>query len=366
VLVAIFFVDVSNSNAQYAQTDYGNFQSFRPRETLIFADDFSDDLSGSFPKGWCITSPCDEPNLTASKSKYCFVQKNNDTSALVVTTVPAKTLENYIQPFLQKDYLPDSFVLEFDFMLLTEDASCDLFFNYEHSCLVQSFSILNKNGLDFTLENYGYAATSDTNRKYYSYKPLIHHSPDVGKWHHFSIDFNTGIIACYVDEKRILYVPSCGYFPKRFVLTCTNGTGNVKFANVKLEKGSYTSRQVLEDFNKILSEKKLVTHSILFDVNSSHIKPESTEFLNRLAAFLKNHADVKLEIGGYTDSDGNEVSNDLLSQKRAEEVKNQLVKRGANIKQLAAHGYGSRRPISSNSTLEGKANNRRVEFESKK
>jgi outer membrane protein OmpA-like peptidoglycan-associated protein len=77
---------------------------------------------------------------------------------------------------------------------------------------------------------------------------------------------------------------------------------------------------------------------------------------------MKDNPDIKFEIGGYTDSDGDDAYNMTLSQQRADAVKTQLTSMGIDASRLTTKGYGETKPISDNKTPEGKANNRRVEF----
>jgi outer membrane protein OmpA-like peptidoglycan-associated protein len=77
---------------------------------------------------------------------------------------------------------------------------------------------------------------------------------------------------------------------------------------------------------------------------------------------LKDNPDVKFEVDGHTDNTGTSGHNLTLSQQRADAVKDQLVKMGIDASRLTSKGLGDTKPVSDNNTLEGKANNRRVEF----
>ena len=77
---------------------------------------------------------------------------------------------------------------------------------------------------------------------------------------------------------------------------------------------------------------------------------------------LNKRTDLQLEIQGHTDSDGADVYNQDLSERRAVSVKNYLVNNGINTDRLTTIGYGETNPVASNKTKEGKAKNRRIEF----
>lgn len=99
-----------------------------------------------------------------------------------------------------------------------------------------------------------------------------------------------------------------------------------------------------------------------FASGSSTILKSSYSELGELIAYLKLKPHIKIEIAGHTDSDGDDKANLTLSQKRAEAVKNYLVKNGISSKRLVAKGYGELHPIASNNSENGKALNRRTEI----
>ena len=109
-------------------------------------------------------------------------------------------------------------------------------------------------------------------------------------------------------------------------------------------------------------KKSIVLEGVNFDTNSSHLKPESASTLDRVAEGLKENPDVRVEVGGHTDSQGNDAHNMQLSRDRANSVKAYLIGKGVPAKQLQAKGYGETKPIADNKTADGRARNRRVEL----
>ena len=100
---------------------------------------------------------------------------------------------------------------------------------------------------------------------------------------------------------------------------------------------------------------------ILFDVDKYDVRPEAAEVLKNLATVLKE-ADIKaFEIDGHTDSDASDEHNQVLSENRANSVKNFLTSQGLTA-EITINGYGESRPIATNDTPEGKQKNRRVEI----
>ncbi|MBV6439978.1 MAG: hypothetical protein EPGJADBJ_01636 [Saprospiraceae bacterium] len=101
---------------------------------------------------------------------------------------------------------------------------------------------------------------------------------------------------------------------------------------------------------------------IMFDVNKATLRPESDIKLAAVLAILNEYPAVKLRIGGYTDSDGNDIANLKLSGERANACKNWLIAKGITPERLEAEGYGEQHPVAPNDTPENKAKNRRISF----
>lgn len=105
-----------------------------------------------------------------------------------------------------------------------------------------------------------------------------------------------------------------------------------------------------------------VIQGLVFRPFSSEILPSSHQVLNEAAKVLLDYATLRLEIGGHTDPAGDPQANRLLSQQRADAVRQYLIGRGVQAWRLMAVGYGSERPRFPNTTPQGRAQNRRVEF----
>jgi OOP family OmpA-OmpF porin len=102
--------------------------------------------------------------------------------------------------------------------------------------------------------------------------------------------------------------------------------------------------------------------NIYFDFDKTTLKKESFVELNKVVDFLKQNGSVEIEIEGHTDNKGSDDYNANLSQGRSQAVVDYIVSQGIESFRLTAHGYGESKPIDSNDSEAGRANNRRVEF----
>jgi outer membrane protein OmpA-like peptidoglycan-associated protein len=103
--------------------------------------------------------------------------------------------------------------------------------------------------------------------------------------------------------------------------------------------------------------------AILFDIDSSEIKPTAKENLQKMAAVLVKYPDTDLVVAGHTDNTGSDAHNQKLSERRAYAVKDYLVTYGVAPARLQARGFGEARPVADNDTVAGRTQNRRVEVE---
>ncbi|MDZ7593679.1 MAG: OmpA family protein [Thiobacillus sp.] len=106
----------------------------------------------------------------------------------------------------------------------------------------------------------------------------------------------------------------------------------------------------------------LVLEGVNFEFDKAVIRPQDYAILDQNIVALKEWGDVDVEVAGHTCSIGTEEYNLGLSQRRAEAVRNYLVSKGVSADRLTVRGYGESRPVASNDTREGRAQNRRVEL----
>lgn len=105
----------------------------------------------------------------------------------------------------------------------------------------------------------------------------------------------------------------------------------------------------------------LTLGDVLFDTGRAELNPGAGRTLDQLAAFLKENPERTVEIEGYTDSVGSEQMNQVLSERRANAVKNALTYRGIASNRVSARGFGEANPVATNNTAAGRQQNRRVE-----
>jgi len=121
--------------------------------------------------------------------------------------------------------------------------------------------------------------------------------------------------------------------------------------------GLPSPEECVDQINGVLASRK-----ITFAPGSSDIDEVARDTVERIADLLRTCEDVRMEIGGYTDSQGREEMNQTLSQTRAEAVLNALAGRRVNTDMLTAIGFGEERSIATNETDAGREANRRIEF----
>ncbi len=142
-------------------------------------------------------------------------------------------------------------------------------------------------------------------------------------------------------------VSADGYLPETFPVEIIKGETVIK--NVKLVK-------------KLEKEEVIVLRGINFASGQAVIPPAEYPILDQVVQVLKANEKVRVEIGGHTDSVGGDAYNQGLSERRAQSVMNYLIQRGIAASRLEARGYGEYQPVASNTTRDGRSQNRRIEF----
>jgi OOP family OmpA-OmpF porin len=163
----------------------------------------------------------------------------------------------------------------------------------------------------------------------------------------------------YINETRVANFPSAnfGRSNRLFFYVSAQEDRPAMFANFRVAAGDKKM------YDALTANGRVATQGILFDSGSDRIRPESTPTLKEIGQMLKDHADLKLLIEGHTDNVGDDASNQTLSEKRANAVRDHLISNyGIEAARLQAKGFGETKPVGSNDTPEGRQNNRRVEL----
>ena len=112
-----------------------------------------------------------------------------------------------------------------------------------------------------------------------------------------------------------------------------------------------------------VEEKIVITQKIHFEFNRSNIRPISYPIIDDVAYLLQRNPQISLvRVEGHTDWIGSDAYNKILSERRANSVRNYLIQKGIAPSRLIAEGYGETRPVADNNTVQGRARNRRTEF----
>jgi OmpA-OmpF porin, OOP family len=316
-----------------AITAYQNYD-FTPGDTILFADDFTTTQDGEFPDQW---------ELIKGQG---VVNKTQGYPALLLTD------GNYAQVsprIKKKPYLGPQFTVEYDTFMGEGAYAVQLFFETG-----DNESYVSVDGSD---ANYVNGADSYTLS---GGLPSVIRGQDnyPGHWHHIALAVKNKQLKVYVDQYRVLTVPDMHTAPDSIRMGgIADASAPLIFRNVRLASGGGMN-MVGQKF----TEAKIVTHGINFDVDKATLRPESMGTLNQIKAVLTANPDLKFEIDGHTDNSGAAAHNLTLSQQRADAVKVQLVGMGIASTRLTTKGFGDSKPMASNDTPEGKANNRRVEF----
>lgn len=171
---------------------------------------------------------------------------------------------------------------------------------------------------------------------------------------------NKKYLKVYMNEQRMANIPNADFVRgDRIHINMYNpGAEEILIDNVRVAEGG---KKILYD--ALLANGRVATQGIYFDSGSDNLRPESTPTLKEMGQMLHEHADLRLLIEGHTDDQGDDAYNQDLSERRAASVRSYLVSEyGIDEGRLESTGFGETKPVSPNTTPEGRQNNRRVEL----
>lgn len=340
----------SNSKPSRKTTTSSSKFDFEQGSKVLYFDDFQRLNIGDFPAEFNTNSSGEVVTLSGKDGKWLSMTKNG-------SFVPESIKE-----------LPENFTLEFEVGLIGNDpgnnySGFGLNFATDKESLLREVlfpegsSILYLHpGADMAMVQVLPVGSNEI----YNEIPMPQWSSKGETFAKISIWRQKGRLRLYANESKIVDMPMFFLenkpyrlaFFRSFFEDCELVITNLRFAVAGEDTRS-----------KLITEGRLVTNGILFDVNSDNIRPESGVVLRDIAKTLQENPTVRVKIIGHTDSDGADAANLTLSQKRAAAVKNALNNfYGIDANRMETDGKGESDPAQSNSTAEGKAANRRVEF----
>lgn len=329
------------SDGKSKSVSAGNYKNydFVPGDKIIFQPDLSSEVDAELPARFTVKKGAAEIQSYEGE-KILHLQPDASTA---------------VEPLMSTEhYLPEQFTLEFDVMYENDDA----YFRYSSDFRIGFSAMGDENYYNgglyaFVINNISQCSLGKTGTQ--NFPDALQKSFGAGNtWHHIAIYVRKNIGKAYVDQYRVCATNTLPAGADKLYIKADRY--GIKIKNFRLAAGGS------DKYNKIVTDGKFITHGILFDVNKATIKPESMGALNEIAKLMKAHNDLKFEIDGHTDSDGNADANIKLSQQRADAVKEKLSDMGINVSRLTTKGFGATKPIDKNDNAEGKANNRRVEF----
>jgi len=316
---------------------------FIPGSEVIFEDNQVGEENGEFPSRWDLVKGRVEMAEFGDKDVIYFL----DAGSLIV-------------PYLknaEEDYLPGEYTIEFDGWFEKDEYTFYEVFYYDKKKQKQSSSHLYSKSVTVYVNG---AKAENTRSKYPGVK--YEYNTDESIWRHIAISFNRRALKVYLDDARIINIPNMEINPTGITLGIDgHGTAGVKGIN-RFVKNFRVAKGAVKLYDKLLSDGKIIANGIRFDVGNSTIRPESMGIINEVVEMMEDHPELSFSIEGHTDSDGDDDLNLKLSEERAKAVKQAIVDTGIESSRLTTKGLGESNPVSDNTSPEGKANNRRVEF----
>lgn len=322
---------------------------FVPGERVIFADDFSADRVGNFPKRLEFISGTLQ--VVEAQGKRWLRAETEATFALPLP-----------------EALPERWTLEFDITIpwwgmYFYSAPAGFEPPEGRSPPGHEMSYVSIGGTDAGIHigRGGRTATMDPRRVFET-----DDNPITGQLLRARLHVDGKYAKFYLNEKRISNVPVTNFVRGNRIIFGTTGfpPGEEGESHLPTLYGNFSvNAGGREMYDALMADGRFVTQGILFDTGSDVLRPESTPTLNEIGTMLKEHPELRLRIEGHTDNVGDDAANLALSDKRAAAVKAYLSsKHGIDAARLETKGLGETKPVSGNETAEGRQNNRRVEL----
>ena len=339
-----------DGSIEQAEVVYSKYD-FIPGDKVIFFDDFSDTDVGEFPRKWTLNGPKGAHNNTVEVVEYQgkrFLRNNpadKDRQQFEST--------QYVR-LNQKGDLPEKFTVEFDAVFAKSKVN-------DYSGYYYLLLLNDKDGWMGHNPAHNAGVIQLSGAENISRNTRMSIDKVDGKVHHVALSVNGTFVKAYIDDRRVINDPDGAKRPITMVGLSIYSWGSVPsdkvmFTNFRLAEGGKSIKSALD------TDGKIVTHGILFDTGKDVIKPESLPTLKMILGLLNDDSGLKFSIEGHTDNQGNKAINQPLSEKRAAAVKTWLAGKGIEETRLKTKGFGDGKPIDTNGTPEGRANNRRVEF----
>jgi outer membrane protein OmpA-like peptidoglycan-associated protein len=249
--------------------------------------------------------------------------------------------------------LPKNFTIEMEILAQTDVSSGGVNWMFMDAAEESVWSV------NFQFEPSEFLVTLSTGYGHSDYEghPKGSVKVEYGKPVRLAVWYQDSRLRAYVNTERALDLNQLEFKPPTVALVEYRVSDTpVYIINTRIAESMPDISQVL------FSSGRYVSHGIQFDVNSDQLRPESMNIIKEIAAALQKQPTLKLRIEGHTDSTGDAAKNMDLSKRRAESVKNALVKLGIAADRLTTDGLGQTKPLATNDTPQGRAENRRVEF----
>lgn len=322
---------------------------FVPGEKILFSESFEKDAVNDFPAAWNTTGSGEVVTIANVPGRWL--------------SIPQKTL-TYPE---HVSTLPENFTIEFDLLIPTEKRP-PITFGFSESKNPVKEGIKYKKLFYFRIDH-AQDFIGSTNR-YYSggeSNQTFKAGQLAGKPAHVSMSINKTRIRLYINDEKLFDLPRAfepatirnAFFFRASEITSEKSPFYI--TNIKIAESGTDARSGI--IKELMEKGSVSTNDIQFDFDSDKIKPSSHEIINNFGEALKQNTGLRIRIVGHTDNVGKDDYNKQLSAKRAEAVKAYII---ANFEispdRVQTEGKGAGSPTVPNTTEEGRAKNRRVEF----